>query len=180
MPKYIVEKEQLYISVINNPVHRFDWGVVWCESAKRIEEYCRSIHEGSAGIQTVDSNHSAFFYKLTVDGSFYPVICLPFKWEKTNKQICSVTHEVIHAVAAFFRAREIPLPKDQHYLDSDEENFCYYTDWLLQQILDKLDDQDNHKYALKTEEDYVTIPTEGLQKKRPYKPTTLQKPSKRR
>lgn len=157
MKKYIVRKNQLYLENIYNPVHRVNIIVAWSESHERLEELCSELNDEDI-IPTI-AGSAAFIYKIHIKGIFTPVICLPFEWKRTSDQISSISHEAIHAICSFFRFRRIPLPKDIGHMEDDEENFCYYTDWLIAKIIDCLDNQEKYKYNLENEKEYEVVNT---------------------
>lgn len=158
MPKYLVEVDQLYCSSCYNPIHRFNFYWVWCENKARIDEFIKAQDESGNIMEPLSSTSVASMYRLIIKGQHVPIVCFPFKWERTPEQISSVVHEVIHAIIFFFRVREIPLPKDIHNACSDEENFCYFVDWLTTAIINTLDNQDQFKYAFSNEQDYDEQP----------------------
>jgi|SRR6478735_8615160 len=154
MPKYIVEAPQLYCHSVYTPIHRFNFYIVWCESKERIHEFIKAQDESGKMIIEQAKTSSASMYQLIINNQNVPIVCFPFKWNRTPAQISSIVHEVIHAIAFFFRVREIPLPKDRHFTESDEENFCYYVDWLTQIIIEALDDPESYKYVFNNETPY--------------------------
>lgn len=168
MPKYIIDKHQLYSNSIYNPIHRFNFYVCWSESKERLRELITHLSD-DPNIPPLNKSASASMYPCVVEGQNVPIICLPFIWDRSAKQIASITHEAMHAVCYFFRCMEIPLPKDMHHASYDEENFCYTLDWLVEFIIDSLDNQDKHKSFLPNEH-----PT---RKSKP--PKALQQSSKR-
>lgn len=158
MPKYIVSASQIYAHSVYTPIHRFNFYFVWCESKARIHEFLKAHDESGRSVEEPSKTSVASMHPLVIDNQHVPVICLPFKWEKTPDQISSVVHEVIHAVAFFFRVREIPLPKDRHFTEPDEENLCYYVDWLTRTIIEALDDPESYKYVFNDEIPYSEKP----------------------
>jgi len=159
MPKYLVEADQLYCHSCYNPIHRFNFYWVWCESKARMDEFMKAQDESGKILEPQSQDSLASMYRLVIGKQDVPIICLPFKWERTSSQISSIIHEVIHSIIFFFRCREIPLPKDMNCYECDEENFCYFVDWLTKAIIDSLDNQDNHKYSFTNEIQYDQEPS---------------------
>src|SRR5687768_1572720 len=111
MPKYSVDRKQLYSFHVYNEVFRFNFYLVWCECKNRLHDYLVA-NDDSGFVDQLSVTSIGSMYPIKVDGHPVPVVVLPFKWQKTPSQIATVTHEVIHAVCNFFRNRVIPLPKD--------------------------------------------------------------------
>lgn len=158
MPKYIIDASQLYCHSFYNPIHRFNFYLVWCESKDMIHEFLKAQDESGNEIEPPSKMSLASMYHIVISGQNVPIICLPFKWNRSASQIASIIHEVIHAVVFFFRCREIPLPKDVHQSCVDEENFCYFADWLTANIIESLDNQEEHKYCFNNYTEYDQEP----------------------
>jgi len=125
-----------------------------------MDEFMKVLDESGRNIEPQAQTSLASMYPLVIDKQDVPIICLPFKWERTSLQISSIVHEAIHSITFFFRCREIPLPQNMHHShDADEENFCYFVDWLTKSIIDSLDNQDEHKYAFSNELQYDQEPS---------------------
>jgi len=145
MPDYLIKKPQLYTNHFYNPIHKFNFYVAWSESRHRLGELLNHLDDCDEGSHFVSAKADGSMHHIRRDGQDVPVICLPFKWDRTPEQIAIIAHEVTHAICFFFRCREIPLPKNMHHTDSDEENFCYFMTWLMENIIQSLDNQDKNK-----------------------------------
>ncbi len=143
MPKYTVNEKQLYHARFTHQIFAFTFSLVWCEDADRLERVLRIN-----SVEDIDPvcRIGASCYFLKTSHGIEPTIAYPTKWKSSDPQLIALlAHECIHAVMCMFRMKSIPLPKNGSFRDADEEHFCYTHQWLLQECLFAMKEQDKHK-----------------------------------
>ena len=150
MPKYQTEEKQLYKASFFHQIFQVQIDLIWCEDDERILRLLNLNDD--KGVLKIPKKGAATYF-LHVNGNLNPAIAFPFVWKPGCPQLTSLlAHECIHAITCLFRYKEVPLPKDIHYNNNDEENFCYTHQWLFQECLYALNEQEKYCVAFSNEE----------------------------
>lgn len=149
MPKYKTNQKQLYHARFQHDIFQCFISIAWCEDSERLEKL---IARNDTENPTKIKKGTACCFYLNKNGNHEPCILMPFKWNPSDPQLISLlSHECLHAIISLFRYKEIPMPKDIHHKENDEENLLYNHQWIFQACLYAMKEQDKHKMNFEEE-----------------------------
>ena len=150
MPKYKKQEKQLYYAHFFHQIFQVSFHLVWCEDGFR----ARQLVELNANrvLNFPQENGAECLFIYSKEGRLTPTIIFPHKWNNSPEQISLLSHECGHAIMAMFRYKSLPLPKDSENVnDADEENYLYNHQWLFQECLYAMKEQNKYKFKLEGE-----------------------------
>lgn len=153
MPKYRVNREQLYAKSFYHAIWRLDIYVVMCHCRKRIRDFLVANHDGdSDDVQTPKGKASA--YLIRRGSGLIPVIVIPGEFDFDDyKSHSTLAHEAVHVAVALHRMRSIHLPTSgcspEQY---DDEGLCYMVDWIMDECYDMILHKERFKFKFDDED----------------------------
>lgn len=142
----------VYAFSVYHEIWRCNVWFVWGPSSSRIYDFLITQHDGDKNdIWRAPKHVYAHVQRLDIEGQCVPAVVLPWEWESTPQKIATLAHECLHAAIILHRIRHIPLPKDIHHENNDEEGLCYLTDWLIQKFLEAQQNEKDHLWKFSNE-----------------------------